>query len=431
MRPVAAMILLTFLLALLTPLTAMGSFVLLDRIAAIVDDDVIMQSEVDARIEQVRTQLAANPEAAMPPQDVIRDQVIERLIVEDLQIQMGNRAGVRVSDDQLNAALQRIAAQNNLSLIQFRAAIEQDGISYASMREQIRKEMIISQVQQGVMNSRIEISDQELKNFLASEVGETITADEYRLSHILLPFPDQATPDQIRDVKSKADALIQRLKRGENFQSIAVAESSGQNAVNGGDLGWRKPVQLPTMFADVAQELTVGEVRGPIRSGSGFHIIKLVEKRGAAAEGQVPQTRVRHVLIKPSEIRTDLEARELAESLRAEVVNGRDFEEVAKLNSEDPGSALSGGDLGWERAGVYVDAFEQHISNTAIDEISPVFKSEHGYHFLEVRGRRVEDFSDQFRRSQAENYLRNQKFDEELDNWLREIRQEAFVDIRI
>jgi peptidyl-prolyl cis-trans isomerase SurA len=427
MRSITAILFLTLFLSL----PALGSFVLLDRIAAIVDEDVIMQSEVDARIQQVLAQLAADPAAEMPPEDLIRDQVLERLIVEDLQMQMGERAGVRVSDDQLNAALQRIAAQNNLSLIQFRAAIEQDGISYASMREQIRKEMIISQVQQGVMNSRIEISDQELKNFLASEVGETITADEYRLAHILLAIPDQATPEQVHDVKSRADTLLGRLDRGENFQSIAIAESSGQDATNGGDLGWRKPVQLPTMFADVAQDMIIGEVRGPIRSGSGFHLIKLMEKRGAAAEGQVPQTRVRHVLIKPSEIRTDLEARELAESLREEVIGGRDFDELAKLYSEDPGSALSGGDLGWERAGVYVDTFEQHIANSAIDEISPVFKTEHGYHFLQVRGRRIEDFSETFRRSQAENYLRNQKFDEELENWLREIREEAFVDIRL
>jgi peptidyl-prolyl cis-trans isomerase SurA len=410
---------------------AVGAFILLDRIAVIVDETVIMQSEIDERIGTIRANLASNREIAIPPDDIIRQQVIERLISENLQLQVADRAGVRVSDAELNTALQSIAQQNQLSLIDFRVALEQDGISYNTMREQIRREMIISQVQQGVMGSRIEISEQELKNFLASEVGETITSDEYRLAHILIAIPDKANASEIQALRDEADQVLTRLSSGESFTTLAIEKSAGQNAINGGDLGWRKPVQLPTMFADIAQEMDVNEVRGPIRSGSGFHLVTLLDKRGARAEGQVAQTQVRHVLLQPSEIRTDEEARDLAMSLRQEVVDGRAFDEVAKLYSEDPGSALSGGDLGWNRADTFVPEFEQQMREGAINEVSEVFKTDHGYHFLEVTGRRVEDFSEQFRRNQAENYLRNQKFDEELENWMREIREQAFVDIRI
>ncbi len=420
-----------FILLVCAANSAFGAFVLLDRIAVIVDEGVIMQSQVDDRIRTVKSQLAANSEGTAPSDDILTKQVLDRLVIESLQLQMGERAGVRISDSQLNQALESVAAQNKLSLVQFRAAIEEDGISYADMRRQVRREMIMNQVQQGVMHSRISVSEQELKNFLASELGEQITADEYRLAHILLPLPDKATSSQISDARQQAADILARIAKGETFQSLAIEKSASQNALNGGDLGWRKPIQIPTMFSDVAQEMAVSEVRGPIRSGSGFHLVTLLEKRGARAEGQVPQTRVRHVLLQPSEIQTDEEAKDLAESLRDEVVNGREFDEVARLYSQDPGSALSGGDLGWTRAGTFVPEFEQTMANADLNKVSEVFRSNHGYHFLEVTGRRIEDFSEQFRKNQAENYLRNQKFDEELENWLREIHDEAFIDIRI
>ena len=405
--------------------------IILDRIAVVVDEDVITYSEVEERIRAVKSQFSGNEGGTLPPDDIISDQVIERLVVETLQLKMGDRAGVRISDSELNQTLQGIAAQNQLSLSDFRVAIEADGMSYANMREQIRREMIISQVQQGFVNNRIEISEQELKNFLASELGEAVIADEYRLAHILLAISEEPSAAEISEIRSQALSLIERINDGESFQALAIEYSAGQNALRGGDLGWRKPVQLPTMFADVAQEMVVGEIRGPIKSGSGFHLVTLMEKRGAKAEGQVPQTRTRHVLVKPSEIRSDNEARELAENLRNEVINDKDFDEIARLHSEDPGSALSGGDLGWTTAGIFVPEFESVMNSLEPNIVSPVFKSSHGYHFLEVTGRRIEDFSEQFQRNMAENYLRSQKFDEELASWLREIRDEAFVDIRI
>lgn len=410
---------------------AQAKLVILDKIAAVVDEDVVLQSEVEQRLQAVKAQLQSTPRGQLPPEDVLRKQILERLIVESLQLQMAERAGVRISDEELNEAMRRIAAQNQMTLEQFRRAIEADGISYVEMREQIRREIAITRVQQGVMRNRIQISEQEIKDFLSSEVGQVVTADEYRLAHILLPIPEEATAEEIRSVRDEAERVLSRVEAGEDFQSLAVEKSAGQNALEGGDLGWRKVVQLPTIFSDIAPKMAIGEVRGPIKSGSGFHLIKLLQKRGAQAEGQVEQTRVRHVLIQPSEIRSEQEARELAETLHEEVTEGRDFEEVAKLYSDDPGSALSGGDLGWNRAGTFVPEFEAQMNRMDIDELSPVFRTQHGYHFLQVTGRRVEDFSDRFKMGQAENFLRNQKFDEELETWIREIREDAFVEIRI
>ena len=404
--------------------------VILDKIIAIVDDDVVMESQLNQRLSSIKAQLTEGQRGQMPSDKELRAQIIERLVVESVQLQMADRAGVRISDEELNESMTAIAAQNKLTLQQFRQAVEQDGIAYEEMRDQIRREVKISRVQQGVMRSRINVSEQEIKDFLASELGEAITADEYRLAHILLPTPEDASDAQVSTVMSNAENLIQQLNNGADFQTLAIEKSTGQNALNGGDLGWRKVIQLPTMFADIAKEMNTGELRGPIRSGSGFHLIKLLEKRGAEAEGQVPQTEVKHVLIQQSEIRTHQEALELAQSLRQEIDEGREFDEIAKLFSDDPGSALSGGDLGWNREGTFVPEFEQQMKSSEIGQLSQVFESQHGFHFLEVTGRRIEDFSDRFKESQADNYLRNQKFDEELENWIRELREDAFVEVR-
>ncbi|MBL4681404.1 MAG: peptidylprolyl isomerase [Pseudomonadales bacterium] len=407
-----------------------ASTLIMDKIIAVVDEDVILESELKLRRVAVQSQLDS-VQQSLPPEDILNQQIVERLVIESLQLQMAERGGVRISDEELNGAMSSIAQQNRLSLADFRLQIENDGISYVDMRDQIRRELAINRVQQGVMRRRIQVSEQEIKNFLSSEVGELITADEFRLSHILLPFPVDANAEAIRQVKKDAEKLIDDLNQGADFNTKAIEMSAAPDALDFGDLGWRKAVQLPTMFTDIAPQMEIGEIRGPIKSGSGYHILKLMQKRGAQAEGQIPQTQVRHILIKISEILNDEEAEDLAESLRQEIVNGRDFEELAKLNSDDPGSALSGGDLGWNIAGTFVPEFEGQMNNTEMNVLSPVFRSQHGYHFLEVTGKRIEDFSDRYRMGQADNYLRNQKFEEELQTWLREIREDAFVEIRI
>lgn len=402
----------------------------LDSIVAIADEDVILQSELDERVELISTQIESR-QTPLPDMDTLKEQVLERLLVESLQLQMAENAGVRISDDELNQTMNTIAAQNGLNLQQFQAALENDGVSYAASRAQIRNEMLMSTVQRNIMRSRIQITDQEIMNFLDSELGETVTADEFRVAHILLAMDADASADEIRSVRQQAEGLLTQLAEGADFQQLAVSHSSGQRALEGGDLGWRKPAELPSLFADIVQQMETGEVTDPIKTSSGFHLIKLLQKRGAKAEGNVEQTQLRHILIQTSEIRTDREARELAMEIRDEMLAGRDFEELAKLYSEDPGSALSGGALGWNRSDTFETEFEKVMDNLAIDEVSEVFKTIHGYHFLQVTGRRVEDFSEEFRKSQAEYYLRNSKFDEELDNWLRELREEAFVDIRL
>jgi peptidyl-prolyl cis-trans isomerase SurA len=408
---------------------AFGLPVVLDEIAAIVDDDLITITEVKERVKTIRAQ-AANPEA-LPPTNVLTEQILERLIVESLQLQMARRAGVRVSDAELNNAMARIANQNQLTLEQFRDALAGDGISYRSMRQQIEREIMIGRVQQGVMNSRIEISEQAITDFLESEAGRELTSDEYRIGHILLATDSDMNQKEIQATRARADEIIKGLKAGDDFAATAMEQSSGTKALEGGDLGWRKPAALPTLFADIAVALEPQAVAGPIQSGSGFHIIKLLAKRGATAQGMIDQTRVRHVLINPNEIRSLEEARELAESLRAEVIAGRPFEEVARLYSEDPGSALNGGDLGWSTGDEFVGPFEQTLKASTLNEISPVFQSEFGFHFLEVTGQRVEDFSETFKRNQAANFLRNRSFDEEVESWIREIREDAFVEIKI
>ncbi|MDH5738029.1 MAG: peptidylprolyl isomerase [Gammaproteobacteria bacterium] len=402
---------------------------ILDRISVVVDEDVILQSELNERIQMIKDSLLAEKKP-LPPEDMLHSQIIERMIVESLQIQVAERAGVRVSDEELNDAMTRVAAQNNMNLLQFRKAVEADGMSYEGMREQIKREMMISHVQRGMMRNRIKITEQEVKNFLDSEMGAMLTADEYRFGHILLPLSSNPSSSEVRQVKKKADDLLKRINQGADFHSMAVQHSSGQNALKGGDLGWRKAAQLPTLFSGIANEMQPGEVRGPVKTGSGFHLIKLLERRGAQAQGQIAQTQVRHILVQPSEIRSIEEARDLAHTLRQEIVDGADFGEIARLHSDDPGSALSGGDLGWNQAGTFVPEFEAVMHASLPHHISDVFQTEHGFHFLEVTGRRIEDFSEEFRMSQAENYIFRQKFDEEVDNWIREMREEAFVEIR-
>ena len=406
--------------------------VLLDRIAIIVDDDVIMVSEIRQRMQVIKAQLAASGATRVPSDAALREQIMERLIVESLQLQIGERSGVKISDDELNRTLASIAEQNGMSLDEFRETMVKDGMSWQDTREQIRREMIISRVQQGIMRRRIDISAQEIDNFLRSDLGLNVTSDEFKLGHILIAFPENPGPRELRAAKERADLVLERLEAGGDFGSLAVEFSNDQNALEGGEMDWRKPGQMPTIFAGLVEGMAVGDVKGPVRSGSGYHIIKLLNRRGAEAQGQIAQTRVRHLLIKPNEIRTVREARELAGNLRREVVEeGRDFAELARLHSDDPGSALSGGDLGWTRAGVFVPEFEVVMQATDEGEVSEVFRSEHGFHFLEVTGRRTEDFSEQFKMGQAENFLRNQRFDEELESWIREIRGDAFVEIRI
>ena len=410
---------------LLAPVAAVQAQTqILDSIVAIVEDDVIMASELRARLARVQESVQRQG-VDMPPQEVLVRETLDRLILESIQLQMGVRAGVRISDAQLNAALNRIAAGNRLTLEQFRQQLETTGKSYQAVREDVRRELIIQRVQQGNVNQRIQISDQEIANFLESEEGKQLTAEEYHLIHALLPVSGEAGSAEDRDAQAHVDALYARMIAGESFEEVVSGSDKG---FSGGDLGWRTRDNLPSLFADTAPTLKVGETAAPIRSASGYHLVFLAEKRGG--EMLVQQTKVRHILLKPSAIRTTEETRLLAEDLRNDIIDGEDFGELAREYSEDIGSAQEGGDLGWTTPGQMVPEFQNMMDSTAVDTVSQPFQSEFGWHILEVLDRRDEDMSGTVVRNRAGEMLHQRKYQEELEAWLRKIRDEAFVDIK-
>lgn len=401
----------------------------LNRVVAIVDNDVIMQSQLDARLREVQ-QTIAKRGAALPPEQVLSQQVLERLIIENIQLQIGDRSGIRITDEELNQALASIAQRNGMSLEQFRAALVQDGLSYADARDQVRREMVISRVRQRRVAERIQVTDQEVQNFLASDLGKLQLSEEFRLANIIIALPDGSSPQAIQAAERQAKELHQQLREGADFAQMAVTHSASENALEGGEMGWRKAAQLPPPFDAMIGAMAVGDVTEPMRTPGGFIMLKLLEKRGGGTQ-VLEEVNVRHILIKPSEIRSEAETKRLAERLHERLLAGEDFSELAKSFSEDPGSALNGGSLDWIDPSVLVPEFREVMSNTASGELSKPFKSPYGWHVLQVVGRRATDSSAQFREQQALTVLRNRKYDEELQAWLRQIRDEAYVEIKL
>ncbi|WP_207951743.1 peptidylprolyl isomerase [Pseudomaricurvus alcaniphilus] len=414
--------------ALLASSFAGAATQLLDQVIAVVDNDVVMNSELEQRMQMVVSQLRAN-QTTLPPEEVLREQILEQLINESLQLQLGRRYGIQISDEELDATINRMREANQLSPEQFAAQLAQDGLSIPMLREHIRREMIIDQVQKGSVNQRINISNREIENFLKSKQGKFWSSPDYNLGHILVAVPSTASNEEARQAEQKAQDIYQRLLDGADFRQLAVAESQGQNALSGGDMGWRKSAQMPELFANSIESLQEGEVSPPLRSGAGFHILKLYGKRGDQ-EQLIQQAKVRHILIKPSAILSDEEAKAKLAQVREKILAGADFAEMAKANSEDVGSMLSGGDLGWSLPGKFVPEFERTINNTAVGEISQPFRSQFGWHILQVQERRQQDMSEQVRINQANMLLRSRRFDEERINWLQEIRSEAYVEIK-
>lgn len=397
----------------------------LDRVVAIVDDSIIMQSELDARMDSVKRQMGGR----IPPDSMLAPQVLERLILENIQLQMAERGGVQVTEQQLNDTVKRIAKQNGMTIAQFSQALEKDGLSYREAIEQIRTEMIISRVQKFQVGNRVQISQQDIDYFLASKAGEMATEEEYRLSHILVSIPSQATSTEIKQARDKANKIVAEINKGKNFQQQAIANSDGRNALKGGDLGWRKQAQLPSIFSDAVDELEVGEVSRPIKSAIGFHIIEVTEKRGGSTM-MVLQNKVRHILVMPNEIRSDQDSKARISQVYKKIDNGEDFAELAKEYSDDPGSAVSGGDLGWVNPGDMVPAFERVMSEIEPGIVSKPFKSQFGWHILQVQERKETDLGEQVQRNQIRQMLQARQFEEELPIWLRKIRVEAYVDIK-
>lgn len=401
----------------------------LNRVVAIVDNDVVMQSQLDSRLREVQ-QTIAQRGGALPPEHVLSQQVLERLIIENIQLQIGERSGIRITDEELNQAIGTIAQRNGMSIEQFRAALAADGLSYNDARDQVRREMIISRVRQRRVAERIQVTDQEVQNFLASDMGKMQLSEEFRLANILIPVTEGASPEDIQAADRQARELYQQLQQGADFAQLAIARSASETALEGGEMGWRKAGQLPPPFDAMISALAVGQVTEPMRTPGGFIMLKLLEKRGGGNQVR-DEVNVRHILIKPSEIRSEAETKRLVERLYQRILAGEDFAELAKNFSEDPGSALNGGTLSWIDPNALVPEFREVMNNTPAGELSKPFKSPYGWHVLEVMGRRATDSSAQFREQQAMTVLRNRKYDEELQAWLRQIRDEAYVETKL
>jgi len=402
---------------------------LIDRVIAVVDSGVIMESQLNSRVEEILLRLK-NDKAELPPLNLLEEQVLDRLIIEEIQLQLAERAGIKISDSELNQTLSRVSAQNNLSLDDFRIKLEEEGSSYRSFRDTIRKELIIQRVQRGKVGAKVDISEQEIENFINSEEGKSQLAEQYNVQHILLSVKSGLTEGEIAEIENNANLLLERLGNGESFEKLAASYSSGQNALEGGFLGWRTSAELPSLFAKVVTDLKVGSVAQPIRSGAGFHILKLSDKRGNTVKF-LDQTLARHILVQPSEIRTENQAEELINDIYRRLSDGEDFKQLARQFSEDPGSKMDGGELGWSNPGEYDPVFEMTLNATEIGNLSEPVKSSFGWHVIEVMDRRNEDVSQEEQKNRAYQIIFQRKFEQELQSTLIELRAEAYVDIKL
>lgn len=417
------------LLLLLLSGSASATPQLLDRIIAIVNDEAISATELAAEIETVKLQLNQQ-RAPIPPAEILKKQVLERLIGIHLQLQLARANNIVVDEDSLNRAIQSIAEQNRMTLRQFRNVLEADGYDFNKFREDIRREMITSRLRQRQIDNRISVSDAEIDQFLAQQQGSEQANDEYHLAHILIAVPEAASSEEIQRAKIKAQTLLEKLQQGAEFTTLAVTESSGQQALSGGDLGWRKAGQLPTLFANLVPKMKIGEVSQPIRSPSGYHIIKLLDHR-SGEQHVITQTHARHILLRPNALATEEEVQAQLQALKVRIESGDDFGELAQAHSEDKASAINGGDLGWASPGVMVPQFEEVMAKTPINAISEPFQTQFGWHILQVLERRSYDNTEEFKRNNARRQLIERKIAEEHEIWLRRLRDEAYVEIRL
>ena len=402
----------------------------LDRIVAVVNDDVVLASELEQRLQVELARLEGVDSNDPELRSALRGEVLELLIVESIQLQEAALRGIDVDDETLTGAITSFARQNNVSLEEFIAGLETAGDSYRAFREQVRREMTLERVQRAVVNRRVHVAERDIDDLLASPFFKEMISDEIRLGHILLQISAGLGADEVQEIGAKADDLVAQSRDGVDFAALAVEHSSASTAQAGGDLGWRKPSRIPSLFAEAVADLEIGAVAGPFRDASGFHIVKVIDKQGASQE-RSEQTQVRHILLRPSAVRTHEEARIAIEAIRARIVDGEDFVELAKEFSEDPGTRLAGGDLGWTTPEGLDPAFQRMMNLTAVNELSQPFRSSFGWHILEVGGRRQEDVSEEARRNYAAQILLNRRFKERLEEWLTEIRDESFVEERL
>ncbi len=402
---------------------------MLDRIAAIVNDGLVLKSELDSQMDSVTKRLQEQ-KTELPSQSVLKQQVLDRLILQEIQSQHAKRVGLTISEEQLNSALQEIAGRNKIPFDQLPTALQAQGVDYKQYREAMRKELTLSTLRQRDVIAHINVTPHELEQFLTRQ--QTAAAnDEFNVSHILLSLPAAATPQQLDEITRKAHDLASRASKGEDFGQLAIANSNSQTALDGGSLGWRKGAQLPEFILALVTKLKPGEVAEPVRTPSGFHIVKLNERRSGEAQVIINQIHVRHILMKPNELDDDETVRQKLGKLRERILNGEDFAGIASTTSADPGSAPDGGDLGWSGPGTFVPEFDKAIADLKVNEISEPFKSRYGWHIVQMLGSRTYDSTDDVRRQRAFTAIRESKADEETELWLRRLRDEAFVEIKM
>lgn len=435
-----------------------GATSTLDAIVAVVNDDVITRRELEAATAQIQRQLQQK-KVPIPPRPVLENQVLERLILSQLELRAAERNGITVDDATLNAAIDNLARRNNMNLTQLRQTVEKDGLSFAQFRDDVRRELMAARLRQKVVDSQIQISDQDVDSLRTQIAGQGAPGggsdpgsssdpgggnrgqQQYHIAQILIPAPEGASPDQLATVKRQAEDVLARLRKGEDFRQLAASVSASQQALEGGDLGWRDAEQLPTIFANVVPKLRPGQFSELIRSPSGFHIVKLLDVRGggsstARAESRVPagtvnQTRARHILLKTSPDLSDDEARQKLEQLRQRIQSGEDFAALARAHSDDKGSGVRGGELGWVSPGMLVPEFEQELGELQANQISAPFKTQFGWHIVQVLDRRQGQASSETERARVREALFRRRSDEEWEQWLRRLRDEAYVEVRL
>jgi peptidyl-prolyl cis-trans isomerase SurA len=418
---------LSLLLVLISPVLQAET---LDRIVAIVEDDVILESELMQEATSVARKLQAN-HVTLPPSNVLKRQILERMIVQKLQRQIAEKSGAQVSEEMLQNAIAEIARNNKMTPAQFRANLDKQGINYKQFAQSISNEIIVNQMRSREIGSRIKVTDNEINHYIETH-SNLNDNDSYHLGHILIALPETASAKAIQKAKEQAVNIVAKLRKGQDFRELAMSSSDDEQALKGGDLGWRSAGEIPTLFADIVTKMQPGDIAEPIRSPSGFHIVKLLEAKGSLKMDEkhsTTKTKARHILIKTNEIINDDEAKKKLLALKQRLKDGDDFAVLARGNSDDKASALKGGDLGWVTPGALVPPFEEAMNRLAINQVSDPVQTQFGWHIIQVIEREKQDNSTEFKKSKVAEEIRRRKIEEETELWLRRLRDEAYVDI--
>ncbi|CAG0972348.1 Chaperone SurA [Methylophilaceae bacterium] len=406
-----------------------GEITKIDRIVAVVDQVVITENELIDRIQTVRSQLEKQG-ATVPPRDVLQKQILERLINDRLLLQYAAQTGLRVDDTQLDKTIERIAEQNKLGVPEFRAALEQEGISYRKFREDIRNEIVIARLREREVENRINVTEAEIDNYLTTQSSRSDIQDEFEISHILIRTPEDGSPEELQELRAKAEQALKQLQDGTDFSQVSASMSDAPNALEGGKLGWKTSTQIPDLFNEALKPLQPGQLTPILRSPNGFHILKMTDRRGGSSPLVVEQTKLRHILVKLSEVVSENDAQQRMTMIKERLDNGADFAELARQYSEDA-SAASGGDLGWVNPGDTVPQFEQAMNLLAPGEFSEPVRTPFGWHLIQVVERRKQDMTQEAARFKARQDIRTRKAEEAYQDWVRELRDRAYVELHL